>query len=426
MRKLMMTASLLVCVMLIFACNGGTATPTRPPTDTPHRPPTRTERPSVEVRPTDTRPPRPTFTNTIEPTITATTPIGTPVTIRFIQMIDGATGWGIGSMAGADNHVLLTQDGGSLWEDVSPSEPGLAAKHAAGYFYDRHTGWVVYYPVWAGGPPPAGTFYTWNTTNDGATWTQSATHSVEFLGRTGLPPFVDFVSSNTGWIMLRHGAAGMHRYPIYLMKTTNGGASWTMQINALGGSYLQSCHKTGMDFVDVSTGWVTYDNCPITGARISVTGDGGATWSEISLPEPATFPGVFATASCHSHSPNLLSATTGAVAMSCMIGGDPSNVEDYLYVTTTGGASWIDVPYPGGPLYMLDTATAFAMGQEMHRSIDGGVNWTPTSIVSWDGQFSFVTSLYVWGAADSAGSYALVKSVNGTDSWGMLTPMVGP
>lgn len=349
------------------------------------------------------------------------------MTIRFIQMIDGATGWGIGSETGDDNHVLLTQDGGSLWDDVSPAEPGLAGKHAVGYFYDRHTGSVVYYPILPAGPPSPGTFYTWNTANDGATWTQSATHSVEFIGRTNYPPYIDFVSASTGWIMLRTGGTGMFKYPVYLMKTTNGGASWTMQINPFGGLYLQSCPKTGMDFVDANTGWVTYDwNCPYTGPRISVTSDGGTTWSDIFLPEPTSHPGMFAGNSCDSHSPNLLSSTTGAVVMSCIIGGDPTNTEDFLYVTTDAGASWIDVPYPGGPLYALDTATMFAMGQEQHRSTDGGVNWTPTSVVAWDGQFSFVTSLYVWGVAEAGGSYALVKSINGTSSWGMMTPMVGP
>ncbi len=422
MRKAMMTASLLACMLLVFACNGGTATPTSPPTDT--QPPTSTEQPTLEAAPTDTLPPLPTFTPTLVPTVAPTTPVGTPVTIRFIQMIDGATGWGIGSIPGDDNHVLLTQDGGSLWDDVSPSEPGLAAKHAVGYFYDRHTGVVTYFPTSVGAPPA--TFYSWRTTNDGATWTQSTTHSVEFLGSVDYPPYIDFVSANTGWIMLRNGGAGMHRYPIYLMKTTNGGASWTMQINAMGGTYLQSCRKTGMDFADVNTGWVTYDNCPITGARISVTTNGGAAWSEISLPEPSSHPGLFATSFCYSHSPNVLSATTGGVAMSCAVGGDPTNVQEFLYVTTTGGASWIDVPYPGGPLYMLDTVTMFAMGQEQHRSTDGGVNWTPTSTVSWEGQFSFVTSLYAWGAVEAAGSYALVKTVNGTSSWAQLTPMVGP
>jgi hypothetical protein len=339
-------------------------------------------------------------------------------------MIDGATGWAIGSETGDDNHVLITQDGGSLWEDVTPSEPALASKHAAGYFYDRHTGVVTYFPT-SVSPTPT-TFYSWNTTNDGVSWTQSSTHSVEFLGSVDFPPYVDFISTNTGWIMLRNGPAGMHQYPVYLMKTTNGGSSWTMQINAIGGLYLQGCSKTGMDFGDASTGWVTYDNCPITGARLSTTSNGGTTWSTFTLPEPTSYPGIYASSVCHSHSPNLLSSTTGALALTCLIGGDPANAENFLYVTTNGGASWIDVPYPGGPLYMIDTTTYFAMGQEMYRSTDGGVNWTPTSTVSWDGQFSFVTSLYVWGVAESGGSYALVKSVNGTGSWAMLSPMVGP
>jgi hypothetical protein len=420
MRKVMMVAGLIACMLMVFACGGGTATPTEPPlaTDTPEQPPTDTEEsPSVST-PTDTPPPIPSDTPTLEPTITPTTPIGTPLTIRFVQMIDGATGWGIGSPSGDDNQVLLTQNSGNLWDDVSPPEPALASKHAAGYFLDRHTGWVVYYPT-SETSPSAHTFYTWNTTNDGASWTQSATQSLDISSSVDYPPFVDFVSANTGWILLRHGPAGMHSYPAYLMRTTNGGSSWT----EVSGGGIHGCNKTGMDFVDVSTGWLTYNNCPVTGARLSITTNGGATWNHTLLPEPASYPGLFSSGGCYSHSPNLLSATTGGLVLTCNVSGSPV---DYFYVTTNGGASWISVPYPGGPLYMMDTVTMFAMGREQHRSVDGGVNWTVTSIVSWDGQFSFVTPLYVWGVAEAAGAYALVHSVNGTSSWAQLTPMLAP
>lgn len=419
MRRLMMTAGLLACMLMVFACGGGTATPGPMATDTPMEPPTDTEEaPSVST-PTDTPPIVPSDTPTLEPSITPTTPTGTAVMIRYIQMIDGATGWGIGSPGGDDNQVLLTQDGGIIWDDVSPPEPALATKHAAGYFHDRHTGWVMYYPTSQTAPY---TFYTWNTTNDGATWTQSATLSVDMSSSVGVPPYIDFVSANTGWILLRHEAAGMHQYPARLMKTTNGGSSWT----EVAPGNLHSCNKTGMDFVDVSTGWLTYDHCPVTGARLGITTNGGANWNHILLPEPPSHPGLFTSHPCHSHSPNLLSSTTGGLVLTCIVGGDPTNTIDYFYVTTNGGASWISVPYPGGPLYMMDTVTMFAMGRDQHRSIDGGVNWTPTSLVSWDGQFSFVTSLYVWGAVEASGSYALVKSINGTDSWAMLSPMLAP
>jgi len=347
-------------------------------------------------------------------------PANRPVVIRFIQMITGDAGWGIGSKTWDDNHVLLTQDGGHIWEDVTPPEPALATKHAAGYFFDRHTGWVTYFPTSAN----PGMFYTWRTTDDGASWTQSPAQWVTFLGSADYPPYIDFVSSTRGWIMLRYGPFGMHKYPAYLMKTTNAGTSWTIVINPLGGNYLQSCRKTGMDFVDNRTGWVTYDNCPVPGAEVSLTADGGTTWSTILLPEPASHPGLFASNPCYSHSPNLLSSTEGAVALSCTSGGNP--YEDYIYFTTDGGTTWTDYEYPGGPLYLLNSSIAFAMGQEMHRSTDGGVNWTLTSVVPWDGQFSFVSPLLVWGVADSGGSYALVRSATGTNSWGTLSPVVLP
>jgi hypothetical protein len=75
---------------------------------------------------------------------------------------------------------------------------------------------------------------------------------------------------------------------------------------------------------------------------------------------------------------------------------------------------------------MLNTTTLYAMGREQHRSTDAGASWTLTSIVAWDGQFSFLSQIYVWAAAEADGEYALVKSANGTNSWAMLTPIVSP
>ena len=224
MRRLIPLGCTVLLMLSILACNAGLPTPTVAPEEP--SPPTAT---ATQPPPTDTVPPPPTIapTDTPEPTATPT-PNPTPVSvdITFITMITTSVGWGIGSPSGADNHVLRTGDGGNTWRDVTPPEPGLGSKHAVGFFLNAQTAWVIYHPSTVGTPPA--TFYTWRTTNGGAHWSKSTLHSVEFLGTTDHPPFIHFSDANRGWVMLRHGPAGMHRYPVYLMSTANGGATWSM------------------------------------------------------------------------------------------------------------------------------------------------------------------------------------------------------
>jgi photosystem II stability/assembly factor-like uncharacterized protein len=407
----------------VLACGPTTPVPTEPPAGaTPSQTP---EPPTLDTATPTEPPPTAVPTDTPEPTLTPTeTPTLEPVIITYIAMIDTSNGWGIGSLTGDDNHVLRTSDGGHTWTDVTPPEPSLATKHATGFFVDNNHAWVTYYPSTIGSPPYS--FYTWNTTNGGTSWTQSAAQSVEFLGSINTPPYMHFSDANTGWIMLRLGAAGMHKYPVYLMRTLNGGATWDMLIDPFGAVFLQSCRKTGMHFSGSLTGWVTFDNCPTTEPAVIVTDDGGATWSDIVLPPPASEPSLFANAFCFTYSPNLLSPTSGGLVSHCTLYSDPTTTLDYVYRTADGGSSWIGYDYPGGPLLLLNSNIGFALDNQIHRTDDGCVSWTHIGTTSWDGQFSFVSQLYAWAVARAGTSIALVKSATGASSWGLLNPVLAP
>lgn len=346
------------------------------------------------------------------------------VLITFIHMISPSVGWGVGGLEGAQDHVLRTQDGGTTWQDVTPPEPapeaGGFAKTAIGAFLDAQVGRVLYYPEALTPQPTAAT--VWATQDGGASWTASQSIALDFLGSTDLPPLLRFADADNGWLLAQQGAAGMHRYPVYLLRTSDGGATWETIIDPYAGEGLQSCNKTGLFFLDAQTGWVTVDNCPVTAPELSVTSDGGRTWEARPLPVPANRPTLFDDALCEAHSPQLLTPAIGALGLTCRLGLNIS----YVYLTQDGGATWEPHLYPGGELVMLSPRVGFALSRRIYQTLDGGVTWTATKVVEWDGQFSWVDERAGWAVARSNGALALVKTSNAGRIWDLLKPRVGP
>ena len=346
------------------------------------------------------------------------------VLITAIHMVSPSVGWGIGGLEGAQDHVLRTQDGGTTWQDLTPPEPdpeaGEADKSAVGIFLDAEVVRVVYYPASLTPEPTVAT--VWATEDGGASWTASQPISLDFLGSTDFPPVLRFVDADNGWLLAQQGAAGMHRYPVYLLRTSDGGRTWNTAIDPFEGAGLQSCNKTGLFFLDAQTGWVTVDNCPVTAPELSVTADGGLTWEARPLPAPANRPTLFDDALCEAHSPQLLTPAIGFVGVSCRCG---LNIE-YVYVTQDGGATWEPHLNQGGSLVMLSPRVGFALSRRIYQTLDGGVTWTAMKVVDWDGQFSWLDDRTGWAVARNDGALALVKTTNGGRVWDLLKPIIGP
>jgi hypothetical protein len=354
---------------------------------------------------------------------------GEEITIYAIHMSDADRGWAIGGLAGYGDHVLRTSDGGMTWRDVTPPEPvpesGEAEKMATGFFIDEETGWVVYHSVPRESEMGPAELAIWHTFDAGQTWQWSGPIGVDFVGSSFNPPYLDFSNPQYGWIMARVGGVGMHRYPVYLFATSDGGTHWERRIDPYDSVDLQSCQKTGMSFAFELTGWVTIGSCPIEGAEVVVTQDGGANWNEIALPAPAEQPDLFSSAGCESHSPTLFSSSHGALAMSCLRWEDDERIEDqYVYVSEDGGETWQTHRYPGGTLLFVDADIAYALSHDIYRTLDGGETWTKVKSVSWDGQFSFVNEQLGWAVARSETEIALVKTEDGGQSWSIIEPTI--
>ena len=176
-----------------------------------------------------------------------------------IQMISETTGF----IAGSENTILKTTDGGETWIGSSErARVGETRNNLEGiWFVSPTTGWLI------------GSFGTlMRTTDGGETWEKRNLASVDdnLFG-------IHFLDENTGWIC---GQGGL------ILHTTDGGETWNQQKTE---SY-DDLHD--IIFVDAMVGWTVggYNT-------ILHTTDGGKTWNKptASVGGIDSFKGVHAT-----------------------------------------------------------------------------------------------------------------------------------
>ena len=137
---------------------------------------------------------------------------------------------------------------------------------------------------------------------------------------------------------------------IVIFRTTDGGATWTIasSTNSRGesmpGALPYAGKKTGLSFLDASTGWITVDDGPSHIPWLYVSHDGGRTWQQQSLQLPPNQ----APTRLGLAPPTFFNATDGVLPVySVFIGGcHPDNVDNEqcwgsdIYVTHDGGRTW--------------------------------------------------------------------------------------
>ena len=412
-----------------------TATPTLtlPPTDTPILPPSATP----TLTETDTAPILPTpsgLTPTLAGPAMTHLALGQKIDITYIHMIDVNQGWGIGGLDKASDHVFRTQDGGETWREVTPAQPApvsSASITALGYFLNADTAWVTYGPV-------PGTYVippfiqVWKTEDGGGKWTYGSIDTSLVTGEAFSPYYLNFADKQHGWLMVYLGAGMMHAY-VALFMTVDGGATWTDILDPYTANDIQSFSKTGMVFVDPKTGWLTRDSQGVDPSpHIFRTTDNGVTWKRLDLPAPADMPALYDSYACSTTSPNAFSAVSVIIAMTCRDIDTFKIEKDYAYFTSDAGINWQTYPLPsdysiGEGLYFLSPQSGLALGRMVYKTSDGGKTWNFIQQVNWDGQFSFVSMELGWAHVfNDQGETALVKTINGGETWAMLYPVVGP
>ena len=185
---------------------------------------------------------------------------GIRANLMGIQMINETTGF----IAGSENTILKTTDGGETW--IGSSERARVGETRNNLenilFVSPTTGWVI------------GSFGTlMHTTDGGENWEKrDPGFDNNLFG-------IYFHDENTGWICGQEGL---------ILHTTDGGATWNQQKT----ESIDDLHD--MIFVDATVGWAV-------GGYNSIlhTTDGGQTWAVSNIPGGATFKGVHATNQNH-------------------------------------------------------------------------------------------------------------------------------
>jgi photosystem II stability/assembly factor-like uncharacterized protein len=221
-----------------------------------------------------------------------------------VYFTDTMNGWACGNEA----RIIQTSDGGNNWveQPTSYTYPNPILYDI--YFVNPDTGWAV------GGDHGAFPNYVNHrvvlyTTNGGNTWSFQLNQSYE-------KPLVSvsFTNSTEGYAAGEWGG---------IIHTSNGGSSW------LAKTPISSYALYGVYFADSSNGWVSGEFLGLPHvASISKTTDGGNTWQTQTFGTDEYLRDIY-----------FVDSLTGW-AVGGTIGGSGSNQHETILHTTDGGATW--------------------------------------------------------------------------------------
>jgi photosystem II stability/assembly factor-like uncharacterized protein len=360
---------------------------------------------------------------------------GKPLRLDFVQMMTPVAGWAMGGdVARPSLSVLRTEVGGTRWTDVTPGEArGIPSMVV--FFLDLQHAWVVS-PGGAGAPPR--TITTFRTVDGGRTWLRGTPLRIPpaYRGYAPLGEGMQFVDPKSGWLFFGlEGAADSTGVDLY--RTRDGGITWeevSVTLPSPGTSSRSSlpvgCGKTGISFLDKSTGWATA-HCPGGSPFLYVTRDAGRSWREQTLPPPADDPSLFSHCDCGTFPPKFASAKDGALMV---------RSPDVLYLTHDGGASWNSTKLPSrlirdmpefispsqGWLLGLaaDPVTRILRPDKLYATSDGGQTWeaiTPSRELF--GPLNFVSDRVGFSVYTKSRDRSLLKTIDGGHTWTVLQPV---
>jgi len=225
----------------------------------------------------------------------------------------------------------------------------------------------------------AGHYTILKTTNGGTSWTEQSCPVHEELIS------LDFVSETEGWIVGYNGT---------LLHTTNGGSTWTEE------DPNTSAHLQGIFFLNQSTGWL-FGNSSV----IRKTTNGGSSWSSQSSP-----------VSTYWIDGQFVDANNGYAC-----GGNGKVMK-----TNNGGSTWVDVS-PGSvapstllSCWVVDANTAWVCGIDgkILKTTNGGSSWTVKKefIAAWPEMhyIGFVSASHGFVGSNSS---KIWETTDGGETW---------
>ncbi|MCC2545192.1 T9SS type A sorting domain-containing protein [Hymenobacter sp. BT175] len=226
---------------------------------------------------------------------------------------------------------------------------------------------------------------------------------------------ISAVDANVAWTTVLDLDTGAG--PLF-SRTVNGGTTWTVgQIPALPPDFeLTSIHA-----LDASTAWVTVID-PDGGGQVLKTTNGGAAWTlqttATQFADPNSYPAII----------RFFTANDGVVI------GDRDNTGKFeIYTTINGGSTWTRVPVaslPGvAPNEFVYNTAVFQLGNtiwfgtasnRVWRSTDRGLTWTVSGTPLQSMEAIAFVDAQNGLALDDAG--LLARSTNGGTTWTSVAP----
>ncbi len=327
-----------------------------------------------------------------------------------LHMIDSTTGWAL-----SDHEVLRTTDGGLHWKNVTPPGSVITGDSLASFSTDS-LAWI------ATPQASAATTQIVRTTDSGQTWQQS-TIPMGYLRQ------MTFVDAQHGWILAGWDSGGGPAEAVAVYRTVDGGKTWSNVSNALAastdgpppGQLPYGGSKSGIQFLNTSTGWITGMAQGNDMALLYVSHDGGATWNPQTLP---TSPGV-PSAQLSLGSPTFFSATDGILPVIFTNADTGKGFATGIYVTHDGGKTWANttpLPLAAVAIDFVDVQHGWATdGVNLYRTGNGAQAWAK---LSPGASFKQITSLYFvsdtlgWAISGQGnGSSLLLKTTDGGQTW---------
>jgi photosystem II stability/assembly factor-like uncharacterized protein len=290
----------------------------------------------------------------------------------------------IGYAAGMGNSIYKTEDGGESWEGLNTGLFSYETSNLAGgslYFIDNQTGWYV---------GQQNTIL--KTGNGGSSWTKLNSGISLLPNQYVHYKNLFFNDSNNGWVVGYIGSTSGGDLQGVVLKTTNGGLSWSSQIFGTG--------LFSISFTSSQKGWIVGGQ-----GSIYVTADGGNNWITQS-----------------SGTLNLLHDVAFKNDEMGIIVGMGT-----VLITTNGGLNWTAKSVSSSTLYSvnyLESGISFAVGGgKLYKSNDNGNNWSiQNDSLPWGTDRIFFTStLKGWYSSSQGEGLGIGKTIDGGESWSKKT-----
>jgi photosystem II stability/assembly factor-like uncharacterized protein len=280
--------------------------------------------------------------------------------------------------------------------------------------------------AWVATPQAHGTTTQVLRTNDGGQTWQQSTVQATFLRQ------ITFIDSQHGWILSGWGATGGAAEAVSVFRINDGGKTWSNVASVLPAStdlpppgHLPfGGQKSGIHFLNVSTGWITGTVVVNDPAWLYVSHNGGSTWYQQSLSLPTGVP----SAQLSLISPTFFSATDGILPVVFSDGVTGRGFATDVYVTHDEGTTWkstTPIPLAAVAIDFVDRQHGWAIdGTILYRTSDGGQQWAKLSPGAHFKQItylSFVSSTTCWAIGRQSNTSAFLLKT--TDGGKTLTPI---